>query len=78
MHFLKTAAVGAFALASIVVAQAPRLAFTKTPTEVTAGQPITIQYAARPHADEDKPATITLRKGDPANLMDVSTLTSKS
>jgi hypothetical protein len=37
MHFLKTAAVSAFALASIVVAQAPRLAFTKTPTEVTAG-----------------------------------------
>jgi hypothetical protein len=47
MHFLKTVAVGAFALASIVVAQAPRLAFTKTPTEVTAGQPVTIQYAAQ-------------------------------
>jgi hypothetical protein len=47
MHFLKTVAVGAFALASIVVAQAPRLAFTKTPTEVTAGQPVTIQYTAQ-------------------------------
>jgi len=29
------------------------------------------------HADVDKPATIVLRKGDPSNLMDVSTLTSK-
>jgi hypothetical protein len=47
MHFLKTAAVGAFALASIVVAQAPRLAFTKTPTEVIAGQPVAIQYTAQ-------------------------------
>jgi hypothetical protein len=47
MRFLKTAAVGAFALASIVVAQAPRLAFTKTPTEVIAGQPVAIQYTAQ-------------------------------
>jgi hypothetical protein len=47
MHFLKTAAIGAFALASIVVAQAPRLAFTKTPTEVIAGQPVAIQYTAQ-------------------------------
>lgn len=30
-----------------------------------------------PFTDEDKPATIVLRKGGPANLMDVSTLTSK-
>jgi hypothetical protein len=47
MHFLKTAAIGAFALASIVVAQAPRLAFTKTPTEVIAGQPVAIQYTTQ-------------------------------
>jgi hypothetical protein len=32
---------------------------------------------AEPYADEHKPATITLRKGDPSNLLDVSTLTSK-
>jgi uncharacterized protein (DUF58 family) len=38
---------GAFALASLVVAQAPRLAFTRTPTEVTAGQPVTVQYTAQ-------------------------------
>lgn len=47
MHLLKSAVVGAFALASVVVAQAPRLAFTRTPTEVTAGQPVTIQYIAQ-------------------------------
>jgi hypothetical protein len=47
MHFLKTTTIGAFALASLVVAQAPRLAFTKTPTEVTAGQPVTVQYTAQ-------------------------------
>jgi hypothetical protein len=47
MHFLKTTAMGAFAFASLVVAQAPRLAFTKTPTEVIAGQPVTVQYTAQ-------------------------------
>jgi len=47
MHFLKTAAFGAFALASLVVAQAPRLSFTSVPTEVTAGQPVTIQYTSQ-------------------------------
>lgn len=47
MHFLKTTAIGAFALASLVVAQAPRLAFAKTPTEVTAGQPVIVQYTAQ-------------------------------
>ncbi|KAI4855188.1 hypothetical protein E4T45_03382 [Aureobasidium sp. EXF-8846] len=65
MHFLKTTVMGAFALTSLVVAQAPRLAFTRTPTEVTAGQPVT-------------PATITLRKGDPSNLLDVFTLTNNA
>lgn len=34
-------------------------------------------WFVEPFADEDKPATIVLRKGDPSNLMDVSTLTSK-
>jgi hypothetical protein len=47
MRFLKTAAVGAFALASLVVAQAPRLEFTRTPTDVIAGQPVAIQYTAQ-------------------------------
>lgn len=47
MRFLKTAVLGAFALASLVVAQAPRLAFTKTPTDVIAGQPVAIQYTAQ-------------------------------
>lgn len=47
MHLFKSAVVGAFALASLVVAQAPRLAFTRTPTEVTAGQPVTLQYTAQ-------------------------------
>ncbi|KAI4805048.1 hypothetical protein E4T44_11293 [Aureobasidium sp. EXF-8845] len=47
MHFLKTTVMGAFALTSLVVAQAPRLAFTRTPTDVTAGQPVTVQYTAQ-------------------------------
>ena len=47
MHLFKSAVVGAFTLASLVVAQAPRLAFTRTPTQVTAGQPVTIQYTAQ-------------------------------
>ncbi|CAD0114954.1 unnamed protein product [Aureobasidium uvarum] len=47
MRFLKSVFVGTFALASLVVAQAPRLAFTKTPTQVIAGQPVTIQYTAQ-------------------------------
>lgn len=47
MHFLKSTLVGAIALTSLVVAQAPRLAFTRTPTEVTAGQPVTIQYTTQ-------------------------------
>ncbi|CAD0019898.1 unnamed protein product [Aureobasidium pullulans] len=75
MHFLKTAAFGAFALASLVVAQAPRLSFTSVPTEVTAGQPVTIQYTSQILT---APATIVLRKGDPSDLQDVTTLTSKS
>lgn len=47
MRFLRTAVVGASALTSLVVAQAPRLAFTKTPTSVIAGQPVAIQYTAQ-------------------------------
>ncbi|CAD0097181.1 unnamed protein product [Aureobasidium mustum] len=72
MHLFKSAVVGAFALASLVVAQAPRLAFTRTPTQVTAGQPVTIQYTAQ---NLNQPATIRLRKADPSDLQDVSTLT---
>ncbi|KAI5249830.1 hypothetical protein E4T43_00471 [Aureobasidium subglaciale] len=75
MHFFKSAAVGAVALASLVIAQAPRLSFTRTPTEATAGQPVTIQYTAQ---DLSQPATIVLRKGDPSNLLDVSTLTNNA
>ncbi|KAG9629971.1 hypothetical protein KCU64_g17244, partial [Aureobasidium melanogenum] len=75
MYLLKSALVGAFALASLVVAQAPRLAFTRTPTEVTAGQPVTIQYTAQ---NLSLPATIMLRKGNPSNLQDVSTLTNNA
>jgi hypothetical protein len=44
MHFLKVIAFAAFALAEL---QAPRLAFTRTPTEVIAGQPVGIQYIAQ-------------------------------
>ncbi|KAI4760001.1 hypothetical protein E4T51_06970 [Aureobasidium sp. EXF-12344] len=47
MYLFKSALVGALALASLVVAQAPRLAFTRTPTGLTAGQPVTIQYTAQ-------------------------------
>lgn len=47
MHCFKITAFSAFALASLVVAQAPRLAFTRTPTEVVAGQPVAIQYTAQ-------------------------------
>ncbi|THY34403.1 hypothetical protein D6D01_01949 [Aureobasidium pullulans] len=75
MHFLKTAAFGAFALASLVVAQAPRLSFTSVPTEVTAGQPVTIQYTSQILT---APATIVLRKGDPSDLQDVTTLTNNA
>ncbi|THZ03862.1 hypothetical protein D6C93_02782 [Aureobasidium pullulans] len=77
MHFLKTAAFGAFALASLVVAQAPRLSFTSVPTEVTAGQPVTIQYTSQ-ILTAQKPATIVLRKGDPSDLQDVTTLTNNA
>ncbi|KAI4746058.1 hypothetical protein E4T50_03626 [Aureobasidium sp. EXF-12298] len=72
MHFLKVVAFAAFALADL---QAPRLAFTRTPTEVIAGKPVGIQYIAQNLAE---PATIVLRKGDPTNLMDVSTLTNSA
>jgi hypothetical protein len=44
MHFLKVVAFAAFALADL---QAPRLALTRTPTEVIAGQPVGIQYIAQ-------------------------------
>lgn len=44
MHFVKVIVFAAFALADL---QAPRLAFTRTPTEVIAGQPVGIQYIAQ-------------------------------
>jgi len=43
MHFLKTMLVGA-AMATMAVAQST-LAFTSTPTSVTAGKPVTVTYA---------------------------------
>ncbi|KAG9969734.1 hypothetical protein KCU78_g23942, partial [Aureobasidium melanogenum] len=75
MYLFKSAVVGALALASLVVSQAPRLAFTRTPTEITSGQPVTIQYTAQ---NLSLPATIMLRKGNPSNLQDVSTLTNNA
>ncbi|GME60845.1 extracellular matrix protein [Neofusicoccum parvum] len=64
--------VGAFALASSVVAQtAPALGITSAPTSVTAGQTYTIEYAA----PVGQPVALLLRKGDPNDLQTVATLT---
>lgn len=46
MHFLRTVAVGASALISLVAAQSSSLAFTSTPASVTAGKAVTLKYTA--------------------------------
>ncbi|KAJ9623516.1 hypothetical protein H2203_005778 [Taxawa tesnikishii (nom. ined.)] len=75
MHFFKTLALGASALASFAAAQSANLGFTSTPTSVKAGTPVTIKYTAE---NLDSPVTITLRKGDPNNLSTIGVLTSSA
>ncbi|MCJ1363451.1 hypothetical protein MMC16_002558 [Acarospora aff. strigata] len=72
MHYLKTILVGAV-MATVAVAQST-LAFTSTPSTVTAGNPVTITYASA----DSSPVTITLRKGDPNNLSTISVLTTSA
>ncbi|KAI9681138.1 MAG: hypothetical protein M1817_002420 [Caeruleum heppii] len=71
MHFFKTVLVAASAL-SLASAQAI-LAFTSTPTSVTAGEPVTITYAG---GDASAPVSIILRQGSSNDLRTVGTLTS--
>lgn len=61
--------------ATLCLAQSANLAFTSTPSSVTAGTPVVITYTA-PELNEA--VTITLRKGNPDDLQTISTLTSSA
>lgn len=46
MHPFKAIAIGALVFVRAVLAQSDQLAFTSSPTNVTAGQPVVITYTA--------------------------------
>lgn len=61
--------------ATLCLSQSNNLAFTSTPSSVTAGTPVLISYTA---PNLQNAVTITLRKGDPNDLQTISTLTSSA
>ena len=61
-----------FAAAALLAcaSAADRLGFTQIPPSAQVGQPATIKWAG----GDGSPVTITLKKGDPANLQTVAIL----
>ena len=70
MFFTKALLVGT--LAVFATAQSTVLYFTRVPSLVTDGEPQAITFATN---DTSSPVTILLRKGNPADLKTIDTLT---
>ena len=67
MYFAKLFAVTTFLAC---VSAVDRIAFTQTPPAAIVGKPVTIKWAG----GDNSPVTITLKKGDPADLKTVAIL----